>query len=163
MGFNKKNLAAGIREMRSVARRLTAWADDLEKFGELKEEDTGQADGSVPAVADAPGCGPALAPAEALTDDLPAKAQTETVSTEITTESSPEPAPTEPEPTPPPTLSEVKAYLTKLCAAGYAPQVKALIASFGAASLSGVPAESLGDLFDAALLLGEEGGSADAG
>ena len=113
MGFNKKNLAAGIREMRSVARRLTAWADDLEKFGGLTEEDTGQADGSVP--------------------------------------------------TPPPTLSEVKAYLTKLCAAGYAPQVKALIASFGAASLSGVPAESLGDLFDAALLLGEEGGSADAG
>jgi uncharacterized Zn finger protein (UPF0148 family) len=44
----------------------------------------------------------------------------------------------------------------KLCAAGYAPQVKALIASYGAASLSGVPAEALGDLMDAARLLGGE-------
>ena len=156
MGFNKKNLAAGIREMRSVARRLTAWADDLEKFGELKEEDTGQADGSVPAaVADAPDPTPAEAMTAAVLSEAPAAP--------MPAEAQTEPAPTEPEPTPPPTLSEVKAYLTKLCAAGYAPQVKALIASFGAASLSGVPAESLGDLFDAALLLGEEGGSADAG
>lgn len=33
-GSEKKNLAAGIREMRSVAKRLTQWADDLEKYGE---------------------------------------------------------------------------------------------------------------------------------
>ena len=155
MGFNKKNLAAGIREMRSVVRRLTAWADDLEKFGGLTEEDTGQADGSVPAVADAPDPTPAEAMTAAVLSEAPAAP--------MPAEAQTGPAPTEPEPAPPPTLSEVKAYLTKLCAAGYAPQVKALIASFGAASLSGVPAESLGDLFDAALLLGEEGGSADAG
>ena len=31
MRADKKNLAAGIREMRSVAKRLMAWAEDLEK------------------------------------------------------------------------------------------------------------------------------------
>ena len=115
MAYDKKKLAAGVKEMRSVAKRLTTWADDLEKL--LTSENS------------------------EVNEDAGCSADTPT----------------------PPTLAEVKNFLTKLCAAGYAPQVKALIASFGAASLSGVPAESLGDLFDAALLLGEEGGSADAG
>ena len=60
-------------------------------------------------------------------------------------------------------LSRVKAFLTKKCAAGYSGQVKALIASFGASSLSEVPAESLGALVDAAMLLGQEGEDAHAG
>ena len=108
MAYDKKKLAAGVKEMRSVAKRLTTWADDLEKLltsenSEVNEDAGGSA-------------------------DIPT----------------------------PPTLAEVKNFLTKLCAAGYAPQVKALIASYGAASLSGVPAEALGDLMDAARLLGGE-------
>ena len=62
-----------------------------------------------------------------------------------------------------PSRTDVKVLLTKLCAAGYSAQVKALIASFGAASLSAVPEESIGELWDAAQLLGNDGGDADAG
>ena len=108
MAYDKKKLAAGVREMRSVAKRLTTWADDLEKL--LTSENS------------------------EVSEDAGGSADTPT----------------------PPTLAEVKNFLTKLCAAGYAPQVKALIASYGAASLSGVPAEALGDLMDAARLLGGE-------
>ena len=100
MDVDKKDLAAGILEMRSVAKRLMEWADDMEK---------------------------AAAPAA---DSAPAV----------------------------PTLAEVKAFLTGKCAAGYSAQVKALIASFGVSSLSEVPAEALGALMDAALLLGAEEG-----
>ena len=59
-----------------------------------------------------------------------------------------------------PSRNEIRTLLTKLCAGGYSAQVKALIASFGAASLSAVPEGALGDLWDAAQLLG---GDADAG
>ena len=31
VSMDKKNLAAGVKEMRSVAKKLLAWADDLEK------------------------------------------------------------------------------------------------------------------------------------
>ncbi len=62
------------------------------------------------------------------------------------------PAPEKPEVT----RADLKALLTKRCAAGYSAQVKALIASYGASTLSAVPEEALGDLWDAALLLGEE-------
>ena len=58
-------------------------------------------------------------------------------------------------------LAEVKVYLTKLCAAGYSAQVKALIASFGAASLSEVPADSLDALMVAARMLGLDGNGED--
>ena len=108
MAYDKKKLAAGVKEMRSVAKRLTTWADDLEKL--LTSENS------------------------EVNEDAGGSADTPT----------------------PPTLAEVKNFLTKLCAAGYAPQVKALIASYGASSLSGVPAEALGDLMDAARLLGGE-------
>ncbi|MBQ1364832.1 MAG: hypothetical protein ABTA22_04910 [Clostridia bacterium] len=104
MGINKRNLAAGVKEMRSVAKRLLAWADDLEKSMAQEKE----------------------AP-ETLKDAAP-----------VTTE-------------------QVKAFLTEKCAAGYGARVKALIASFGASTLSEVPAESLGELLDAAMLIGEEG------
>lgn len=97
MRADKKNLAAGIREMRSVAKRLMAWAEDLEK-------NSGDASGDAA-----------------------------------------------------PTRAEVKGLLAKLCAAGHSAQVKALIASCGVSSLSGVPEDALGDLWNAALLLeGEE-------
>ena len=108
MRADKKNLAAGIREMRSVAKRLMAWADDLEKNsgGGASAGDAGRGDASGDAV---------------------------------------------------PTRAEVKGLLAKLCAAGHSAQVKALIASCGVTSLSGVPEDALGDLWNAALLLeGEE-------
>ena len=114
--MDKKNLAAGIKEMRSVAKRLMAWADDLEKSAVSAEPEPVVAADAAPAVAPA---------------------------------------------APPPTLAEVKAFLTGRCAAGYSAQVKALIASFGASSLSSVPEESLGDLMEAARMLGE--GEGDAG
>ena len=41
--------------------------------------------------------------------------------------------------------------------------MKALIGSYGAASLKGVPAEKYGELLEAAGRLGAEGGDADAG
>ena len=100
VSMDKKNLAAGVKEMRSVAKKLLAWADDLEKA-------------SAPAV--------------------------------------------------PQTLAAVKEFLSEKCAAGYSAQVQALIASFGAKTLSGVPEGSLGALLDAALLLGEEGEDANTG
>ena len=104
MGINKRNLAAGVKEMRSVAKRLLAWADDLEKSMAQEKE----------------------AP-EPLKDAAPVRTE------------------------------QVKAFLTEKCAAGYGARVKALIASFGASTLSEVPAESLGELLDAAMLIGEEG------
>ena len=127
--FDKKNLAAGVKEMRSVAKRLLAWADDLEKAGKNEEE---------------PG-----KPVETVKEAQASKSA-ETVKEALT-------------PKTPPKLDEVKAFLTKKCAAGYSAQVKALIASFGASSLSGVPAESLAALMEAAQLLGEEGEDANAG
>lgn len=112
VSIDKKNLAAGVKEMRSVAKKLLAWADDLEKAG--KKEGAEDA-----------GCSAA--------------------------------------PVAPPTLAAVKKILSEKCAAGYSAQVQALIASFGAKTLSGVPEGSLGALLDAALLLGEEGEDANAG
>lgn len=128
--MEKKNLAAGVKEMRSVAKKLLAWADDLEK-------------------ASAPATPAVAAPADGGADrGEPAKAVKE-----------------ETAPAAPPTFHEVKALLTKKCADGYAAQVKALIASFGVSSLSKVPAEFFGELYDAALLLGQEEneGNANAG
>lgn len=122
--FDKKNLAAGVKEMRSVAKRLLAWADDMEKAGKNEEVET--------------------------VKEAQASKSAETVKKA-------------PAPKAPPKLDEVKAFLTKKCAAGYSAQVKALIASFGASSLSGVPTESLAALMEAAQLLGEEGEDANAG
>ena len=124
VSMEKKNLAAGVKEMRSVAKKLLAWADDLEKAGKKEgAEDAGGADRGEPA------------------KDM----KEETA------------------PAAPPTLAAVKKFLSEKCAAGYSAQVQALIASFGAKTLSGVPEGSLGALLDAALLLGEEGEDANAG
>ena len=128
VSMDKKNLAAGVKEMRSVAKKLLAWADDLEKASAP----------ATPAVA-APAAGSAAG-------GKPAKAVKEA-----------------PAPVAPPTLAAVKKFLSEKCAAGYSAQVQALIASFGAKTLSGVPEGSLGALLDAALLLGEEGEEDHAG
>ena len=56
----------------------------------------------------------------------------------------------------PVTRAEVKSFLTTLCAKGYAAQVKDLIASFGAKTLSEVPDGSLAALMESAARLGGE-------
>ena len=137
VSMDKKNLAAGAKEMRSVAKKLLAWADDLEKAG--KKE--GAEDAGTPSTPDV-----AAPAADGAAGGKPAKAVKE-----------------EPAPDAPPTLAAVKKFLSEKCAAGYSAQVQALIASFGAKTLSGVPEGSLGALLDAALLLGEEGEDANAG
>lgn len=130
MAMEKKNLAAGIREMRSVAKRLMAWADDLEKNSGVADPDAGAASAGDSASAPA---GVAVADSgSAVGSAAPAV----------------------------PTRAEVKGFLAKLCASGYSAQVKALIASYGATSLSGVSEEALGDLWNAALLIGQEDGHA---
>ena len=57
------------------------------------------------------------------------------------------------------TLPEVRAILAEKCAAGFGTQVKALIESYGASSLKGVPADKYGELLEAVKGLGD----ADAG
>ena len=46
--FDKKNLAAGVKEMRSVAKRLTTWADDLEKLLTSENSEVNEDAGSAP-------------------------------------------------------------------------------------------------------------------
>ena len=60
-------------------------------------------------------------------------------------------------------LPEVRAILAEKCAAGFGEQVKALIASFGASSLGGVPCERYGELVAAAEALGDGVGESDLG
>ena len=60
------------------------------------------------------------------------------------------------------TLPEVRAILAEKVAAGYGTQVKALIESYGVASLKGVPAERYEELLEAVAGFGT-GGEADAG
>lgn len=140
--FDKKNLAAGVKEMRSVAKRLLAWADDLEKAGKNEEVPEDGGNPVSPAVAAPAGGGSDHGKPAETVKEAPASKPAKTVKEA-------------PAPKTPPKLDEVKAFLTKKCAAGYSTQVKALIASFGASSLSGVPAESLAALMEAAQLLGE--------
>ena len=159
MAYDKKKLAAGVKEMRSVAKRLTTWADDLEKLLTSNEPEVNEdADCmAVPAVAASlPDSAPVVGgdSAETVKQAAPAEAPAAPAKEPaVPAEASAAPVKA---PSARPTLAEVKNFLTKLCAAGYAPQVKALIASYGAASLSGVPAEALGDLMDSARMLGGE-------
>lgn len=148
--FDKKNLAAGVKEMRSVAKRLLAWADDLEKAGKNEEVPEDGGNPVSPDLAAPAGGGSDHGKPVETVKEAQASKPAETVKEALT-------------PKTPPKLDEVKAFLTKKCAAGYSAQVKALIASFGASSLSGVPAESLAALMEAAQLLGEEGEDANAG
>ena len=129
-----KELSAGVAEMRSVAQRLLDWADDLERSFRKKEAVQEEA---------------AEEAAEAVADAAPETCPAENPAAAVAEE--------------PVTRAGVKNFLTKLCASGYSAQVKALIASYGVASLSAVPEEALGELLDAALLIGEEEGNGHAG
>ena len=129
-----KELSAGVAEMRSVAQRLLDWADDLERSFRKKE-----------AVQEEAAEETAEAAAKAVPETRPAENSAAVDAEE------------------PMTRAGVKNFLTKLCASGYSAQVKALIASYGVASLSAVPEEALGELLDAALLIGGEEGNGHAG
>ena len=132
-----KELSAGFAEMRSVAQRLLDWADDLERSFRKKEA---VQEAAAEAAAEEAAEEAAEAVPETRPDENPAAADEEPV-----------------------TRAGVKNFLTKLCASGYSAQVKALIASYGAASLSAVPEEALGELLDAALLIGGEEEDGHAG
>lgn len=123
--MNKKDLAAGVKQMRSVAKLLTQWADDL-------EASAGGVSAAVGGTASDTGAGVAVgADGDSSAAAVPPAA-----------------------PAPAPTLAEVKKYLTEKCAAGYSAQVKAAIASFGVSSLSGVPAEKYAELMALAAGIG---------
>ena len=121
-------LRAGIAEMRSVAKRLNQWADDLEASFRTTEADAPEVPASEP--------DPAGKKKETSkqTDTEPAAA---------------------PEPKKALTLPEVRAVLAEKVAAGFGAQVKALIESYGVPSLKGVPADKYGELLEAVKGLGD--------
>ena len=133
------SLRAGVAEMRSVAQRLMVWANDLEaSFRDPKAPER-----EVP-------------PAEPVQPGKRKKAEEgkkSPGSAEAESAVLPEAE------TKPLTLPEVRAILAEKCAAGFGTQVKALIESYGAASLKGVPPEKYGELLEAVKGLGD----ADAG
>ena len=123
-----ESLRAGVEEMRSVARKLTEWADVLEQ----SFQDPASAKGKEPA-ADAvrtPG----------RKKEAAAKAPA--------VDAAPQPAGAE-EKKAPLKLPEVRAILAEKCAKGFSTQVKALIESFGVSCLKDVPAERYGELLEA--------------
>lgn len=121
-------LRAGIAEMRSVAKRLNQWADDLEASFRTPEANAPEVPASEPG------------PAE----------KKKRTSNQI----DPEPA-AAPEPKKALTLPEVRAVLAEKVAAGFGAQVKALIESYGVSSLKGVPADKYGELLEAVKGLGD--------
>ena len=113
----REGLRAGIAEMRSVAQRLSQWADDLEASFRGEEAPPVKMDAGEPVpapkeegTADQAGAEPAAAPETGKTLSLP----------------------------------EVRAVLAGKCAEGFGTQVKALIQSYGASTLKEVPAEKYG-------------------
>lgn len=135
-----ENLREGVEEMRSVAFRLTTWADQLERgflAPETRERQVG--------------------------DAKPRKsAEGETAERQTSEAARPADAPgAEPpaakKPDPALTLPQVRSLLAAKCAAGFAAQVKALIESFGVSALKEVPPEHYAALVAAAEELGREG------
>ena len=133
MGNKREGLRSGITEMRSVAQRLNQWADDLEASFRGEEAPEQEVDAGESAVA---------SKEEGTADQAGA-----------------EPA-AAPKADKTLTLPEVRTILAGKCAEGFGTQVKALIESYGAASLKEVPAEKYGELLEA---VGKLGGDADAG
>ena len=135
----REGLRAGIVEMRSVARRLNEWADDLEASFRGQETSAGEVPASEPQQA---------SDREKIVGDKKAvrKGAEESAAAQKTGKEL--------------TLPEVRAILAEKCAAGFGTQVKALIESYGASTLKGVPPEKYEELLKAA---GQLGGDADAG
>jgi len=128
----REGLRAGIVEMRSVARRLNQWADDLEASFRDQEAPKPEVDAGKPAAA----LRKKRAADQACAEPAAVKEEGKAL-----------------------TLPEVRAILAEKCAAGFGTQVKALIESYGVASLKGVPPEKYGELLEAVKGLGD----ADAG
>ena len=123
-----EGLRAGIVEMRSVAKRLNQWADDLEASFQAEKADAQEV--SAPELVPNEKEKEAVAPATVKQTAAPEKRKTYT-------------------------LPEVRAILAEKVAQGFGTQVKALIESYGAASLKGVPAECYEGLLDAVKGLGD--------
>ena len=133
-----ESLRAGVTEMRSVARRLNQWADDLE--ASFRNQETAAAEV------------PASEPVQAAGRKKNQSGKRTVAAAEA------EPAAAEEKKTPL-TLPEVRAILAEKCAKGFSTQVKALIESYGVSSLKEVPAEHYEALVEAVKVLGD----ADAG
>ena len=121
-------LRAGVAEMRSVARRLNEWADELE--ASFCDPETDAKEVSAPK----PG------PTE--------KEEGTANSAKVKPEAAPEKGKAF-------SLPEVRAILAEKCAAGFAAQVKALIESYGASTLKEVPPDKYGELLEAVKGLGD--------
>lgn len=141
-----EGLRAGVDEMRSVARKLNQWADDLEASfrgnaacDSVPETDVSKVPASEPV------------PAE--------KRKRSAKQTASESEGGHEPS-ADAETRKVLTLPEVRSVLAEKCAEGFGPQVKALIESYGASSLKEVPTEKYSELLEAVSQLG---GDADAG
>ena len=128
-----EGLRAGVAEMRSVAQRLNQWADDLEASFQGTEADATK----VPASEQGPAEKKKRAAKPAGPEPAAAKEERKAL-----------------------TLPEVRTVLAGKCAAGFGTQVKALIESYGAATLKEVPAEKYEELLEAVAQLG---GDVDAG
>ena len=131
----KEGLRAKVAETRSAALRLSLLLDELESSFRNSEADASEVSAS----------GQDSAETEKSVADS----------------ASPEPAAT-PEKGKTLSLPEVRAILAKKVGAGFGNQIKALIESYGVASLKYLPAERYGELLEAVEGLGV-GGDADAG
>ena len=123
-----ESLRAGVAEMRSVAQRLSQWADDLEASFQGKEASAAE----VPAAEQ--GSAEKKKRAAKPADPEPAAVKEERKAL---------------------TLPEVRMVLAGKCAAGFGTQVKALIESYGASTLKEVPAEKYEELLEAVKGLGD--------
>ena len=123
-----ESLRAGVVEMRSVAQRLSQWADDLEASFQGAEADAAKVPASEQGSAEKKKR--AAKPA----DPEPAAVKEERKAL---------------------TLPEVRTVLAEKCAAGFGTQVKALIESYGASTLKDVPAEKYEELLEAVRGLGD--------
>ena len=137
----REGLRAGIVEMRSVAQRLNQWADDLEASFRDQEAPAGEVPASEPQ--QAPDREKIVGAKKAVRKETEEPAAVKEERKALS-------------------LPEVRAILAEKCAAGFGTQVKALIESYGAASLKGVPPEKYEELLEAVRELGS-GGDADAG
>ena len=138
----REGLRAGVAEMRSVAQRLMAWADDLEASFQAAEANEPEVPASEPQ--QAPDRKKIVGDKKAVRKGAEESAAAQKTGKAFT-------------------LPEVRAVLAEKCAAGFGTQVKALIESYGASTLKGVPPEKYKELLEAVAPLGAEGGDQDAG
>ena len=158
-----ENLRAGVAEMRSVANRLNGWADELEATflraeapeAEIPEAGKPAEAGQEPEELVEAGVGPGAD--EPAADEEEKKTRAASVAVTVHPDSPPVSAGESAGETSCRrySLPEVRAILAEKCAEGCGEQVKALIRSFGARTLNGVPPEKYGELLEAVKGLGD--------